>query len=172
VAVIGGGDNAFDIARRLAERGVRVSLVMRSQVPKGQPLLVERLREYEASGKAAVLAGRTVAALEDAGAKVRVRLDDGGEIAVDRIALLFGYQPNSDEPWLAELAPATDAHGYLVVDGNMETSCRGLFAVGDVSNPAHPCIATAIASGTMAARAIQQRLAHTARGNAPAPPSS
>jgi thioredoxin reductase (NADPH) len=172
VAVIGGGDNAFDISRRLAESGVHVTLVMRSQAPRAQPLLVERLREYEASGKAAVVAGRTVAALEDAGTKVRVRLDDGGEITVDRIALLFGYQPNSDEPWLAELAPETDAHGYLVVDGNMETSCRGLFAVGDISDPMHPCIATAIAAGTMAARAIQQRLAHNTRDDAPAPPSS
>jgi thioredoxin reductase (NADPH) len=162
VAVIGGGDNAFDIARRLAEKGVRVTLVMRSQAPKAQPLLVERLGDCEASGIARVLAARTVAALEDAGAKVRVRLDDGGEIAVDRVALLFGYQPNSDEPWLGALAPATDARGYIVVDGNMETSCRGLFAVGDISNPMHPCIATAIAAGTMAARAIQQRLARNA----------
>jgi hypothetical protein len=31
--------------------------------------------------------------------------------------------------------------------------------VGDVANPAHPCIATAIAAGTLAARAIAQRLA-------------
>jgi thioredoxin reductase (NADPH) len=169
VAVIGGGDNAFDISRRLAEKGVRVTLVMRGQAPRAQPLLVERLRGYQDSGMAKVLAGRAVAALEDAGAKVRVRLDDGGEIVVDRIALLFGYQPNSDEPWLTELAPATDAHGYIVVDGNMETSRRGLFAVGDISNPVHPCIATAIAAGTMAARAIQQRLA---RNNTLAPPSS
>jgi thioredoxin reductase (NADPH) len=159
VAVIGGGDNA----RRLAENGVRVTLVMRSQAPKAQPLLVERLREYEASGKALVLAGRTVAALEDAGAKIHMHLDDGGEIAVDRIALLFGYQPNSDEPWLVELAPATDARGYFVVDGNMETSRRGVFAVGDISDPTHPCIATAIAAGTMAARAIQQRAARNVR---------
>jgi hypothetical protein len=31
--------------------------------------------------------------------------------------------------------------------------------MGDVANPRHPCIATAIASGTMAAREIQRRLA-------------
>jgi thioredoxin reductase len=51
----------------------------------------------------------------------------------------------------------------------METSCHGLFAVGDISNPVHPCIATAIATGTMAAREIQKRLAHS---DALAPPSS
>jgi mercuric reductase len=104
------------------------------------------------------MAQRTVEAL-DAASKVRIRLHGGGEIEADHVVLLFGYRPNTDQPWLAELAPATDARGYLVVDGNMETSRRGLFAAGDVANPADPCIATAIASGTIAARHIAKRLA-------------
>jgi thioredoxin reductase len=41
----------------------------------------------------------------------------------------------------------------------METSCRGVFAAGDVANPAHPSIATALASGAIAARQIAKRLA-------------
>jgi len=159
VAVIGGGDNAFDVSRMLAERGIRVTVIMRSKLPKAQPLLIERLRRYQASGSVAVLAGRTVAALEEAGSKVRIRLHGGGEIEADGVVLLFGYRPNTDQPWLLALAPATDALGYLVVDGNMETSRRGLFAAGDVANPAHPCIATAIASGAVAARQIAKRLA-------------
>jgi thioredoxin reductase (NADPH) len=161
IAVIGGGDNAFEISRILVEKGVRVTIVMRSKAPRAQPLLVERLRRNQASGMATVIAGHTVEALEDAGSRVRVRLDGGGEIEVDHVVLLFGYRPNTNEPWLAELALATDALGYLMVDGNMETSCRGVFAVGDVSNPAHPCIATAIANGTVAARTIEKRLAGT-----------
>jgi thioredoxin reductase (NADPH) len=159
VAVIGGGDNAFDVARILVEKGVRVTVIMRSKLPKAQPLLVERLRRHQASGLAKVMAQRTVEALDGASSSVRVRLNDGGEIEADHVVLLFGYRPNTDEPWLAELALATDALGYLVVDDNMETSCRGVFAVGDVANPAHPCIATAIASGTVAARQIGKRLA-------------
>ena len=90
--------------------------------------------------------------------RLRVRLSGGGDLEVDHVVLLLGYRPNTDEPWLAELALDQDADGYLIVDGNMETSCRGVFAVGDVANPTHPCIATAIASGTMAAREIQRRL--------------
>src|SRR5262249_37173639 len=130
-----------------------------SKSPRAQPLLVERLRRHQASGMATVIAERTVEALDDAASRVRIRLDDGGEIEVDHVVLLFGYRPNTNEPWLAELALAADALGYLLVDGNMETSCRDVFAVGDVSNPAHPCIATAIASGTVAARTIEKRLA-------------
>jgi thioredoxin reductase (NADPH) len=159
VAVIGGGDNAFDVSRMLAESGVRVTIVMRSKAPRAQPLLVERLHRHQASGMATVMAERTVEALDAAASRVRVRLDRGGDIEVDHVILLFGYRPNTNEPWLAELALATDPLGYLVVDGSMETSCRGVFAVGDVSNPAHPCIATAIAGGAVAARTIEKRLA-------------
>ena len=159
VAVIGGGDNAFDVSRMLAEKGVRVSVIMRSKSPRAQPFLVERLRPYQASGLVQVMPGRTVEALHDAGSGVRVRLNGGSEIEADHVVLLFGYRPNTNETWLAELGLATDARGYLVIDGNMETSCRGAFAAGDVANPAHPCIATALASGAIAARQIVKRLA-------------
>jgi thioredoxin reductase len=159
VAVIGGGDNAFDVSRILAENGVRVTVIMRAKAPKAQPLLVERLRRFQTSGLVTVMAQRTVEALDDGASKVRIRLHGGGEIEADHVVLLFGYRPNTDQPWLAELAPATDARGYLVVDGNMETSRRGLFAAGDIANPADPCIATAIAGGTIAARHIAKRMA-------------
>jgi len=159
VAVIGGGDNAFDVSRMLAEKGVRVTVVMRSKSPRAQPLLVERLRRHQASRQVQVMAERRVEALDDAGSRLSVRLHGGGAIEADHVVLLFGYRPNNDDPWLAELAPAADARGYLVVDGNMETSRRGAFAAGDVANPAHPCIATAVARGAIAARQIAKRLA-------------
>jgi len=159
VAVIGGGDNAFDVARMLAERGAKAIVVMRSKAPRAQPLLLERLGPHQERGTATVMAGRMVVALDAIDPGVRVRLSDGGAIEVDHVVVLFGYRPNSDQPWLTELALAKDANGYLIVDGNMETSCRGIFAIGDIANPVHPCIATAIAGGTMAAREVQRRLA-------------
>ncbi|HEX2352842.1 MAG TPA: NAD(P)/FAD-dependent oxidoreductase [Xanthobacteraceae bacterium] len=159
VAVIGGGDNAFDVSRILAEKGVRVTVIMRSKSPKAQPLLVGRLRRHQTTGLVKVMPECTVEALEEVACGVRLRLNDGREIDADHVVLLFGYRPNTNEAWLCALAPATDALGYLVVDGNMETSCRGVFAAGDVANPAHPSIATALASGAIAARQIAKRLA-------------
>jgi thioredoxin reductase len=158
VAVIGGGDNAFDVSRMLVEKGVRATVVMRSQSPRAQPLMIARLRAHETSGMARVIAGRTVESLEDYNRQLLLRLDDGSDLSADHVLLLFGYRPNADERWMAELAPARDARGYLSVNGNMETSCAGVFAVGDVANPAHPCIPTAIGSGTKAAREIGRRL--------------
>jgi thioredoxin reductase len=154
VAIIGGGDNAFDVAHILLRQGVKVTIVMRAQVPRAQPRLIEQVR-----GRAEVRADCAVEALDDAGGKVGVRLSDGAQFAADHVVLLFGYRPNTDAPWLAEFKLEKNVDGYLLVDGNMETSSRGVFAAGDVANPAHPCVATAVASGTMAARAIQRRLA-------------
>ncbi len=158
VAVIGGGDNAFDVADFLIRKGVKATIVLRATAPRAQALLVERVKAGIADGLAAVLTGRTVAALEEHGAGLRLRLNDGTELLADHVVLTLGYRPNTDAPWLAALALAQDRDGYLAVDGNMETSCPGIFAVGDVANPVHPSVATAIGSGTMAARTIQQRL--------------
>jgi thioredoxin reductase (NADPH) len=159
VAVIGGGDNAFEVSRILADKGVRVTLVMRSKTPKAQPVLVDRLRPHQAAGRAKVMAERSVAELDDVGDRIRVRLDDGGDIEVDHLVLLFGYRPNADERWLAELALERDAHGYIAVDRNMRTSREGVFAAGDVANPAHPSVVTAIAGGAVAAREVLRQLA-------------
>src|SRR5262245_53114906 len=89
VAVVGGGGNAFDVSRMLAEKGVHVTVVMRARSPRAQPLLVERLRAHQPAGMATVMAERTVAALDDAGSRVRVRLEGGGEIEADHVVLLF-----------------------------------------------------------------------------------
>jgi thioredoxin reductase (NADPH) len=159
VAVIGGGDNAFDVSRMLAEKGVRVTIIMRSPSPRARAPMVERLRRHESSGIARIMAPRRVQALEDLGPKVKLNLDNGDRVEADHVLLLFGYRPNSDEDWMAGLALAQDRKGYLTVDANMETSCPGVFAVGDVANAKHPCIATAIGSGTMAARELGRRLA-------------
>jgi len=99
-----------------------------------------------------------VRAVEDCDPRLRLQLDDGDCIEVDHVILLLGYRPNSDESWMLDLALKKDARGYFVVDGNMETSCPGVFAVGDVANSLHPCIVSAVASGAAAAREIAKRL--------------
>jgi len=158
VAIVGGGDNAFDVARMLVERRVRVTIVMRSQAPRARPALVEQLRGHPPE-MARVWRQRSVRALEDGNGGVRLELDHGERFEADHVLLLLGYRPNSDAPWMAKLGLARDGRGYIVADRNMETSCPGVFAVGDVANPSHPCIAVAIASGTIAAREIARRLA-------------
>jgi thioredoxin reductase len=157
VAVIGGGDNAFDVSRMLAECGVRATVVMRSQHPRAAPLMIERLRRHEESGDVRVIAGHSVTALAEVHGRVRLSLDDGREFDVDHVLLLFGYRPNSDGSWL-QLELERDARGYLKVDEKMEASCKGVFAIGDVAEAMHPSIPTALGSAAKGAREIARRL--------------
>lgn len=157
VLVIGGGDNAFDVAQQIARPGRRVTVALRAAAPRAQRLLVERVRALEARGLAEIRRGVSVVALGDDAHAMRVTFDDGTTLAADRIVLCLGFTPNSGEAWMQGLGLRRDGEGYLLVDGNMETSCRGVFAVGDIANPVHPCTVTALATGAMAAREIMKR---------------
>ena len=123
-------------------------------------LVAQSAALHPANGRAEVIAGRTVAALDDAGGRDRVATRRRPQVRrrPRRSAVRLPARTRTSHG-SRKLALRQDADGHLVVDGNMETSCPGVFAVGDVANPTHPCVATAIASGTMAARRIQQRLA-------------
>lgn len=158
VLVVGGGDNAFDVAHHVAETGRHVTIGVRGE-SHVQPVLAERVRHLVAQGRAAVKPNVTVQAVADGPHGIAVQFDDGSTFEADRIVLCLGYVPNTDASWIEQLGVTKDTHGYIVVDGNMETSCPGVFAVGDVSNPHHPCAATALGAGTMAAREILKRSA-------------
>lgn len=156
VLVVGGGDNAFDVTHHLVGTGRHVTIASRAAT-HAQPVLAERVRADIAQGRAAIRSGVSVKAVAEGPAGIAVRFDDGSALDVDRIVLCLGYVPNTGAPWIDALGLVRDPHGYLPVDRNMETSCAGVFAVGDVSNPHHPCVATALGAGTMAAREILKR---------------
>lgn len=58
----------------------------------------------------------------------------GGEIAIETDVLLVakGRRPNIDKLGLAEQKVATDRKGFIMVDANYQTTCAGVYAVGDV----------------------------------------
>jgi hypothetical protein len=103
VAVIGGGDNAFDVSRMLAERGIRVTVIMRSKLPKAQQLLIERLRHT---------GHRTVGMRRAAVAAL------GSELGIDRLRqrqirpivwCCCSLSPNTDQPCCSRAQPARSA---------------------------------------------------------------
>ena len=158
VLVVGGGDNAFDVANYLAEKGIKVTLAVRSVSARAQLQLQDRLAKFQRAGLVEVLAPTTVTALVPSNNRVIATFSSGAPIGIDHVILTLGYTPNSGQDFLQGLSLGRGRLGYLAVGANAETSCPGIFAIGDVSNPEHPCTATAIAAGTVAARSIQRRI--------------
>ena len=67
----------------------------------------------------------------------------------DFLIVRIGVQPNSE---LVKGKIELDGRGYALVDSQCRTTVPGIFAVGDVANPASPTIVTAAGMGATAAK--------------------
>jgi len=162
ILIIGGGDNAFENARLLAPRAAMVHLAVRSH-SRAQQGLTAALAAETAVGRCRLLESARLLALRVSPAGIYATLAVAGDterITVDRIHVLVGYEPNTafiGETIPGELRAAMrfDDHGYLVVDAAGRTGAAGIYAIGDVCNPAFPCVVSAIAQGAQVAKTIE-----------------
>jgi dihydrolipoamide dehydrogenase len=75
----------------------------------------------------------TVAAsLEATADGVLVRAKGGESLAADRVLVAVGRRPNSAGIGLETVGVAADRRGFVLVDEHLETSARGVYAIGDL----------------------------------------
>ncbi|MEI9903672.1 MAG: NAD(P)/FAD-dependent oxidoreductase [Asticcacaulis sp.] len=142
IAILGGGDNAFDQARFVRDRGGHVTVFSRSS-PRAQTLLQAMIPDVP------IIAGPYIA---DQGA-----MTVNGE-AFDAFGVMYGFE--------AVVPPGLDPAmegGYVAVNRQGETSLPGVYACGEVTDYWHPCVSTAIAHGVQVAKQISLKIAHGGR---------
>ncbi|WP_217125652.1 NAD(P)/FAD-dependent oxidoreductase [Hydrogenophilus thiooxidans] len=159
VLIVGGGDNAFENAKMIAELGGHALILCRSQ-PRAQRQLREAAARF--ADRVRVVAQAALRAVcREAGKLVAhwQTVSDKTEAAtVDRLHFLIGYAPNSE--WLvaalgdAATALARDAAGYLITDRWGRTPLLRLYAAGDLVERDFPNVVSALASGARAAKAV------------------
>lgn len=157
VLVVGGGDAAAENALLLAETCATVTLVHRGAKLSARREFAERIQGdhritvFTESTLERVLGSDRVGSVEirRAGALKSLRM------AVRGVLIRVGVEPNS-ELFGGQLH--TDARGYVVTDGQHETSAEMVFAVGDISNPRAPTVSGATGAGATAAKVIASRL--------------
>ncbi|OZI68750.1 NAD(P)/FAD-dependent oxidoreductase [Bordetella genomosp. 1] len=140
VAVLGGGDNAFENFVYVRNRGAaEVQLYARSVRAQQQWVTRAgsdhvRIGPYEVDPQARTVDGR----------------------AFDLILVFYGWEPQAG--FADSLHLARDERGYIRTDfASAQTSLPDVYAVGEVSHRMHPCVVTAMADGVVAAKAIQRR---------------
>jgi thioredoxin reductase (NADPH) len=169
VALVGGGNSAGQAVVYLADRARKVTLVARRPLSETMSAyLVERI---ESLPNVDVVIGCEVAALEGepgqlTGVRIRHR-SDGSETEVPARFLFsfIGAEPNTD--WLQSSGIRLDERGFILsgedLDGDdrlpMETSRRGVFAVGDVRACSVKRVAAAVGDGAQVVAAIHKYLA-------------
>ena len=157
VVVIGGGDSATLEALELAQKGSSVTLVHRSETLTARRDIV---RDVAAEPRITDLPGWELEAVRgtdrlDEVVLVRRTSGERRTVAAGGVVVKISRVPRTDV-FRGQLE--LDAHGAVVVDGDLRTSRHGVFAAGDVVSGAYWRVATALGHGSLAARSVLRHL--------------
>lgn len=139
VAILGGGDNAFEnyqfIKRkkpksvRVFARNVRAQLSFVKKVKKGDLIL----GNYEIDIKEKKINGQRF----------------------DFIVVMYGWEGVNA---LEGLISLKEKNRFIETDEFRRTSHENIYAIGEITQKSHPCCVTAMADGIIAAKDIQKRV--------------
>ena len=168
VVLVGGGNSAGQATVFLADRARRVTLIARR--PLSQTMSQYLVDRIQSLSNVDVVVGCEIAALEGADGALEAvtwRERESGDQLRHPAKFLFsfiGAEPNTD--WLAGSGLQLDERGFLqtgdeVGEGRLplETSRRGVFAVGDVRACSVKRVAAAVGDGAQVVSAIHSYLA-------------
>lgn len=144
VAVIGGGDRAFEGALLLAEAGAKVTIIHRSTHFKARHEYKDPVFKHE---NITILTETIVNQIEGKGSKVLSLSSNGLErtIEADGVFIRIGVQPNTS-PYRQGIE--LDQEGYIKCNAFGETSLPYVYAAGDVcTRPLLSSIASAVGQG-------------------------
>jgi thioredoxin reductase (NADPH) len=157
VVVVGGGDSALDEAQVLAGFAAEVLIVHDEPGLTAAPEIITRTAEHV---NVHYRPHATVGAIHGDDMVESVMIHDlatGGE-RVDSASGVFvyiGLSPNTE--WLAGVVDLTGT-GHIVVDADLATSRRRVFAAGDIRAGSAATLADSVRDGERAARAALTQL--------------
>lgn len=159
IAVVGGGDAATEEADFLTRYAQKVYLIHRRDELRASKILQRRLFD---NPKIELIWDTVVERVEADGQglmnNLKIRNVNTGvvrDLAATGMFVFIGFRPNTG---IIEGHVAHDDMGYLVTDGNMQTTIPGLFAAGDVRAQLTRQVTTAVGDATTAAIAAEKYL--------------
>ena len=150
IAVVGGGDSAVEEGTFLTRYGSKVYIIHRRNELRAAKIIQERAFKNE---KIEFIWDSVVEKI-NGNLKVEsvtvknVKTNERREIEVGAIFPFVGFVPNSN---IFREAIRKDSLGYIITDENMETSIKGIWAVGDVRKQLVKQVTNAVGDGTTAA---------------------
>jgi thioredoxin reductase (NADPH) len=154
VAVVGGGDAAYENALILAAAECDVTLVVRGAARarrefRERVAAEPRIHVLQNTRVSAVVGGANVEALMLSGSEGETRLP------IEGVVIKVGEIPNTE--WCRG-AVELDGEGFIVVDARYRASRARVWAAGDVVRPLLPSIAVAIGTAALAAADVRAEL--------------
>lgn len=155
IAVVGGGDAAVEEGMFLTKFGSKVYLIHRRSELRAQKIIQERAFK---NPKMEFIWDSVVESI-NGDSKVKslslrnVKTGEKSDLEVGAIFVFVGFVPNSN---LTREPLTKDSGGYIITNERMETSVKGIYAVGDVRAQLVRQITNAVGDGTTAAVAAEK----------------
>jgi dihydrolipoamide dehydrogenase len=137
VAILGGGVVGCEFAGFFAAIGSQVTLIemLPRLVPAEDDEIAQTLEREMKKQKIALHLGTKVEGLAKAeDGSVRLTLAGGKTVETDTVLVATGRRPFADGLGLESLGVARGDRGKIAVNDRLETSIRGVYAIGDVTD--------------------------------------
>ena len=147
VAVVGGGNTAIGDVEYLSRLAKKIYLINRSEKFRAGDYAVSKIKKYK---NLKILTNAQVVELfgSEKLEAISVKDDEGRKkLAVDGLFIAIGSIPDLD---FVKFDLQTDPSGYIIVDDNMRTNIKNLYACGDITNGDFRQIVVACAEGAIA----------------------
>jgi len=158
VAVVGGGDTAVEDALFLSRLASKVTVIHRRDKLRASKILSDRAmanEKIEVAWDSVVEDVLGVEKNEVTGVRLRnVKTEARTDLAVSGLFVAIGHTPNT-EPFKGQLE--MDEKGFIVAS-HTRTNVPGVYAAGDVQDPAYMQAVTAAGYGCMAALEAERYL--------------
>ncbi len=140
MAIIGAGAVGCEFADVFAAFGTQVTLI--DIAPTVLPLedadCSAELAKAFKKRKIDVLTGAKISDVQIGKSSVKMNIEAGGAkktLEVEKVLVAAGRAPNVEDLGLKEAGVQVDERGFIKITPKMETTAKGIYAIGDVAGP-------------------------------------
>ena len=153
VCVVGNGNSALQESLYLSKIVNKIYLLNRKDTFKGEDYLIDKVKS---TSNIEIVSNVSIKEYNETDGKIEsVILSNDEEIKCSGVFIYIGYKANTD---LVNNFNITNEDGRVLVDNNMETSVKGLFATGDVNDKGPYQLISAANDGMIAAMYIDKHI--------------
>lgn len=152
LAVLGGGNIGCELGQAFARLGSEVTVIEGAAriLPREDPQAAELVAASLERDGVTIITGTPVVEVKSTSGSGVLVLEDGSQVAFDRLLVSVGRRPGTGELALDRAGVETDERGYVRVDARLRTANPDIWAAGDVTGHAQ-FTHTAGVNGSLAA---------------------
>lgn len=157
VLVVGGGNSAFEESLYLANICQTVTIVIRSNQSRSEPILIEKVTKtpnIKILYNTVVKEFQGVTKLEEAIIE-NVETGEKEQLKISGAFIYIGLAPSTN---LVRKLGVVSEQGFIITDSELQTTIPGLYSVGDCNKKALRQVATAVGDGALVSSAVLKYL--------------